>query len=54
MEPVLLGQTDLKVSPIAFAAWELGGEWRSFRAEDAVAAARRARALGINLFDAMP
>ena len=51
MEPVMLGKTDLKVSPIAFGAWELGGEWGSFRADHAVGAIRRARTLGINLFD---
>ena len=36
MEPVLLGKTDLKVAPIAFGAWELGGEWGSVRADEAV------------------
>jgi aryl-alcohol dehydrogenase-like predicted oxidoreductase len=51
MEPVTLGKTDLKVSPIAFGAWELGGEWGSFQTDEAVAAIRRARTLGINLFD---
>jgi aryl-alcohol dehydrogenase-like predicted oxidoreductase len=51
METVPLGKTDLKVSPIAFGAWELGGEWGSFQADEAVSAIRRARALGVNLFD---
>src|SRR5258708_6648570 len=51
MEPVLLGKTELKVSPIAFGAWELGGEWGAFPAEEAIAAIRRARTHGINLFD---
>ena len=51
MEPVPLGKTDLKVSPIAFGAWELGGEWGTFPADEAVAAIRRARTLGVNLFD---
>jgi aryl-alcohol dehydrogenase-like predicted oxidoreductase len=51
METVPLGKTDLKVSPIAFGAWELGGEWGSFHVDEAVAAIRRARTLGINLFD---
>jgi aryl-alcohol dehydrogenase-like predicted oxidoreductase len=37
MEAVPLGKTDLKVSPIAFGTWQLGGEWGSFRADDAVA-----------------
>src|ERR1700704_3875817 len=51
MEPVPLGKTDLKVSPIAFGAWELGGEWGTFPADEAVAAIRRARTLGVNVFD---
>jgi aryl-alcohol dehydrogenase-like predicted oxidoreductase len=51
MEAIPLGKTDLKVSPIAFGAWELGGEWGSFRTDEAVAAIHRARTLGINLFD---
>jgi aryl-alcohol dehydrogenase-like predicted oxidoreductase len=51
VETVRLGKTDLKVSQIAFGAWELGGEWGSFCADEAIAAIRRARTLGINLFD---
>jgi len=51
MKTVPLGKTDLKVSSIAFGAWELGGEWGSFYVDEAVAAIRRARTLGINLFD---
>jgi aryl-alcohol dehydrogenase-like predicted oxidoreductase len=51
MDVVPLGKTDLKVSPIAFGAWELGGEWGTFAADEAVAAIRRARTLGVNLFD---
>jgi aryl-alcohol dehydrogenase-like predicted oxidoreductase len=51
MDVVPLGTTDLKVSPIAFGAWELGGEWGSFPTDEAVAAIRRARDLGVNLFD---
>jgi aryl-alcohol dehydrogenase-like predicted oxidoreductase len=51
METVVLGKTDLTVSRIAFGTWQLGGEWGSFPPDDAVAAIRYARALGINLFD---
>jgi aryl-alcohol dehydrogenase-like predicted oxidoreductase len=48
---VRLGMTDLEVSPIAFGTWQLGGEWGSFDRDDAVAAIRQARDLGVNLFD---
>jgi aryl-alcohol dehydrogenase-like predicted oxidoreductase len=51
METVPLGGTDLKVSRIAFGAWELGGEWGAVRPDAAIDAIRRARTLGINLFD---
>jgi aryl-alcohol dehydrogenase-like predicted oxidoreductase len=51
METVPLGGTDLKVSRIAFGAWELGGEWGSVRRDAAIAAIRRARDLGVNVFD---
>jgi aryl-alcohol dehydrogenase-like predicted oxidoreductase len=51
MQIVPLGNTDLKVSPIAFGTWELGGEWGSVQIDEAVAAIRRARNLGVNLFD---
>jgi len=51
LHPVMLGMTDLKVSPVAFGTWELGGEWGQFDEEESVAAIRHARGLGINLFD---
>ena len=51
METVPLGGTDLKVSQIAFGAWELGGEWGAVQPDAAIDAIRRARSLGINLFD---
>ncbi len=50
-DTVRLGMTDLEVSPIAFGAWQLGGEWGDVDAEQAVAAIRHARELGVNLFD---
>ena len=51
METVTLGMTDMKVSRIAYGAWELGGEWGSFDEEAAIAAMRSARDRGITLFD---
>jgi aryl-alcohol dehydrogenase-like predicted oxidoreductase len=51
METVILGRTDLKVSRIAFGAWELGGEWGSVDEDAAVATIRHAREVGITLFD---
>ena len=51
LHPVMLGMTDLKVSPVAFGTWELGGEWGQFDEEESVAAIRHARGLGISLFD---
>jgi aryl-alcohol dehydrogenase-like predicted oxidoreductase len=46
-----LGMTDLEVSPIAFGTWQLGGEWGHFDEDEAIAAIRQARELGVNLFD---
>jgi aryl-alcohol dehydrogenase-like predicted oxidoreductase len=43
--------TDLEVSPIAFGTWQLGGEWGQFDEDEAIAAIRQARELGVNLFD---
>jgi aryl-alcohol dehydrogenase-like predicted oxidoreductase len=51
LNEVRLGMTDLEVSPIAFGTWQLGGEWGDFDHDEANAAIRRARELGINLFD---
>jgi aryl-alcohol dehydrogenase-like predicted oxidoreductase len=51
MDQVTLGRTGLQVSPIAFGAWQLGGEWGDFDEREAIAAVRHARELGINLFD---
>jgi aryl-alcohol dehydrogenase-like predicted oxidoreductase len=51
MDTVTLGMTDLKVSRIAFGAWELGGEWGSFDESAAIATIRYARERGITLFD---
>ena len=43
--------TELEVSPIAFGTWQIGGEWGSFDEQEATAAIRYARELGVNLFD---
>jgi aryl-alcohol dehydrogenase-like predicted oxidoreductase len=51
MNSVTLGRTGLEVSPIAFGTWQLGGEWGEFDEQQAVAAIRQARELGVNLFD---
>ena len=46
-----LGRTGLDVSRLAFGTWQLGGDWGRFDEDQAIAAIRRARALGINFFD---
>ena len=51
MSDVTLGMTGMKVFPIAFGTWQLGGEWGGFSEPDAIAAIRRARELGVNVFD---
>jgi aryl-alcohol dehydrogenase-like predicted oxidoreductase len=51
MEYTRLGQTDLRVSRIAFGAWSFGGEWGAVREAESTAVVRRARELGITLFD---
>ena len=51
MDKVTLGRSGLKVSPICFGTWELGGEWGSVDEWAATAAIHRARDLGVNFFD---
>ena len=51
LHTIRLGMTDLEVSPIAFGAWQLGGGWGEFDADEGIAAIRHARRLGVNLFD---
>jgi len=51
MEKITLGRSGLKVSPICFGTWELGGEWGAFDEKAATAAIHRARELGVNFFD---
>jgi aryl-alcohol dehydrogenase-like predicted oxidoreductase len=51
MTNVTLGMTGLEIYPIAFGTWQLGGEWGEFDEQQAIAAIRHARELGVNLFD---
>jgi aryl-alcohol dehydrogenase-like predicted oxidoreductase len=51
MRTIILGRTGREVSRVAFGTWQLGGEWGSFDEREAIAAIRRARDLGITLFD---
>lgn len=51
MQYTQLGQTSLRVSTIAYGTWQFGGDWGSFEAREAQSAIRRARELGINVFD---
>jgi aryl-alcohol dehydrogenase-like predicted oxidoreductase len=51
MKTTTLGMTNLEVSRIAFGTWQLGGEWGHFDEEEAIAAIRRARSLGVSFFD---
>jgi aryl-alcohol dehydrogenase-like predicted oxidoreductase len=43
--------TDLRVSPICFGTWQLGGDWGDFDDRAATAAIRHALELGVNFFD---
>jgi aryl-alcohol dehydrogenase-like predicted oxidoreductase len=51
MKNIRLGRSGLKVSPIAFGTWQLGGDWGATDEEAAIAAIRRAADGGINFFD---
>jgi aryl-alcohol dehydrogenase-like predicted oxidoreductase len=48
---VRLGRSDLRVSRIAFGAWELGGEWGATDESAAIATIRHAADQSINFFD---
>lgn len=48
---VRLGRSELRVSPIAFGTWQLGGEWGGFDERRAIDAIRCALDLGVNFFD---
>jgi aryl-alcohol dehydrogenase-like predicted oxidoreductase len=51
MRQVRLGQTDLKVSAIAFGTWAFGGDWGAADLKESTDAIHHAVELGINLFD---
>jgi aryl-alcohol dehydrogenase-like predicted oxidoreductase len=51
MDKVRLGRSELRVSPIAFGTWQLGGDWGATDENAAVAAIRHAADNGINFFD---
>src|ERR1700716_2467123 len=51
MNRVRLGRSDLRVSRIAFGAWELGGDWGATNESAAIATIRHAADQGINFFD---
>lgn len=56
MRYVTLPGTELEVSVVGFGAWAVGGKWwgDDVRDEDSIAAIRRARELGVTLFDTAP
>ncbi|HWF58449.1 MAG TPA: aldo/keto reductase [Candidatus Dormibacteraeota bacterium] len=51
MKRVALGRSALRVSPIAFGTWQLGGDWGATDEDAAIGAIRHAREQGINFFD---
>jgi aryl-alcohol dehydrogenase-like predicted oxidoreductase len=51
MKHTILRGTSMSVSPIALGTWELGGHWGAVDEQEAIKTIRRARELGINLFD---
>ena len=56
MEKITLGNSDLKISPISFGAWSIGGPpfWRDRGKAESVKAIKKAIDLGINLIDTAP
>ena len=51
MNQIRLGHSNLRVSRIAFGAWELGGDWGATDESAAIATIRTAADHGINFFD---
>jgi aryl-alcohol dehydrogenase-like predicted oxidoreductase len=55
METKVLGNSDLRITPIGFGAWAIGGDWEfGWGAQDdaqSIAAIHRALALGVNWID---
>ena len=58
MQTRQLGRTDLRITPIGFGAWAIGGEWRfGWGPQDdaeSIAAIRRAVSRGVNWVDTAP
>lgn len=55
MEKVQLGKSDLKISPIAFGAWAIGGmAWGGTDDDEAMGAMRSSHELGITTIDTAP
>ena len=58
MQTRQLGRTDLRITPIGFGAWAIGGEWRFGWGPqddtDSIAAIRQAVSRGINWIDTAP
>jgi aryl-alcohol dehydrogenase-like predicted oxidoreductase len=46
-----LGSTGLEVSRICIGTWQFSGDWGGIERDEAFAAVRRARDLGVNIFD---
>jgi aryl-alcohol dehydrogenase-like predicted oxidoreductase len=51
MQTTMLGRTDLEVSRICLGTWQFSGSFGDINRDDAQAAVKRARELGINFFD---
>jgi aryl-alcohol dehydrogenase-like predicted oxidoreductase len=51
MQQIMLGQSGLIVSRLAFGTWQLGGDWGTTDVDQAVAAIRRAVEGGVTFFD---
>src|SRR5438445_10899208 len=51
LQQTRLGRNDLRVSPIAFGTWQLGGDWGATDEPAAIHAIRYAYDRGINFFD---
>src|SRR6476620_7007406 len=58
MQTRQLGRTDLRITPIGFGAWAIGGEWRFGWGpqddSDSIAAIRQAVSRGMNWIDTAP
>ena len=55
MQTRVLGNSDLKITPLGFGAWAIGGEWKfgwgPQSDDDSIGAIRRAMELGVNWID---